>query len=881
MAGGSVVSLGPMGIDYLGCYNSVSDQNVKYLIVVVICSWLAFLVHLLATTSSEYFSPTLASISLKGKIGSNLAGVTLLAFANGAPDVFSSISGLLNTNSADISIGELFGGALFISTMVISAVAILSPAPIKLCWLDFTRDLLFLIVAVSSLAYAGLVVHTMTLTTVAWLLSVYLVYIGSVLLSPWWLRKVCGRRSGEEDESGGGERGGGLSPQSRNPLHERLQTAFWFQDHLISSSSNSLNSTDGASVATSDKCNASTSTSVKTNVGGESTSSRPTTAAAEYKFLILDDPDFERELMQFSTDRAAGATGALASAGAGATTTAGNASREINLSGLSEAFPSLIIEDYIHPHPATAATTTAAISGNNSSINNNNNISNSGSSTANNNAAAINRPLLGPSSQRTPSPTINSTPAPTSTPTPTPTPALPHPLPHLLPLSSTPLPPRKAGRFEISTKWALENSNSPLAEVLLRDSRTDLENEGKVEGYAEERGGSGSGSGSERGSGRGSGGSGGGGGYHALIYSPAGEDSESTTGRTAPHPQHQHHHNHNGQTTWSATNTHTHHHRHNNHHHHHRHNGNGRFLGYLRQLIMRRRHLTAPGRPPTLPERLLSWCEYPFTLARDVTIPTVDPLLWYKPYAVMQPLLAPLFLLGMTGNIHDVVIKGSSFPLAAGFLLAGILPSLWVFLFTHHSKPPPVLLAPETDHQALMSMTLSMPMPMAVGFYHYFVVVWLLLAFFICIAWIYLFATEIVCCLTAVGTMLNIPSYFLGLTVLAWGNSASDLFANLSVARRGLGEMAVAGCYGGPVFNILVGIAASLGCVCVRQYPTPFDLTLDTSAVVSVGFLYLSLATTLFIVAVPCGFTLRPILGYYLIALYSVYTVVQTVLVCQ
>ena len=55
--------------------------------------------------------------------------------------------------------------------------------------------------------------------------------------------------------------------------------------------------------------------------------------------------------------------------------------------------------------------------------------------------------------------------------------------------------------------------------------------------------------------------------------------------------------------------------------------------------------------------------------------------------------------------------------------------------------------------------------------------------------------------------MLNIPSYFLGLTVLAWGNSASDLFANLAVARRGLGEMAVAGCYGGPVFNILVGMS--------------------------------------------------------------------------
>ena len=196
--------------------------------------WLWFLVHLLATTASDYFSPTLASISLKGRIGSNLAGVTLLAFANGAPDVFSSISGILRTNSADISIGELFGGALFISTMVISAIAILSPTYIQLSPLDFTRDILFLLLAVTALAYAGLYVHTMTLVTAGWFLSMYLVYIGSVLLSPWWLRhcRFGGGRHSTMDDHGINE-----STLSTNdlphPLQERLQTAFWFQGMMV------------------------------------------------------------------------------------------------------------------------------------------------------------------------------------------------------------------------------------------------------------------------------------------------------------------------------------------------------------------------------------------------------------------------------------------------------------------------------------------------------------------------------------------------------------------------------------------------------------------------------------------------------------------------
>ena len=74
------------------------------------------------------------------------------------------------------------------------------------------------------------------------------------------------------------------------------------------------------------------------------------------------------------------------------------------------------------------------------------------------------------------------------------------------------------------------------------------------------------------------------------------------------------------------------------------------FLRYLKQLMLRRRHLIET--PRTLPQRIHAYLEYPFVFARDVTIPTVDPSLWYKPYAVLQPLLAPLFLLEMTGTLN-------------------------------------------------------------------------------------------------------------------------------------------------------------------------------------------------------------------------------------
>lgn len=56
------------------------------------------------------------------------------------------------------------------------------------------------------------------------------------------------------------------------------------------------------------------------------------------------------------------------------------------------------------------------------------------------------------------------------------------------------------------------------------------------------------------------------------------------------------------------------------------------------------------------------------------------------------------------------------------------------------------------------------------------------------------------------GTATGIPGSVLGLTLLAWGNSSGDLVTNLAVARAGFPGMAIAGSYGGPLFNVLLGI---------------------------------------------------------------------------
>lgn len=81
------------------------------------CFWV------LGSTADAYLSPVLATISKHLKLSQSLAGVTLLAFGNGAPDVFASISAASGIDSAAAAMGSGFylaassaiGGGFFVS----------------------------------------------------------------------------------------------------------------------------------------------------------------------------------------------------------------------------------------------------------------------------------------------------------------------------------------------------------------------------------------------------------------------------------------------------------------------------------------------------------------------------------------------------------------------------------------------------------------------------------------------------------------------------------------------------------------------------------------------------------------------------------------------
>jgi solute carrier family 24 (sodium/potassium/calcium exchanger), member 6 len=89
---------------------------------------------------------------------------------------------------------------------------------------------------------------------------------------------------------------------------------------------------------------------------------------------------------------------------------------------------------------------------------------------------------------------------------------------------------------------------------------------------------------------------------------------------------------------------------------------------------------------------------------------------------------------------------------------------------------------------------------------------WPLLCFVglvVSVVWISIAVTEVVGVLKAFGIILGINDAILGLTVLAIGNSLGDLFANIAMTRLHFPVLALSGCFGAPMVNILLGIGVS------------------------------------------------------------------------
>ena len=145
--------------------------------------------YLLGSTADAYLSPALVYLTVRFSIPESLAGVTLLAFGNGAPDVFSTIAAggdndsNPDNNNAIKPICVLFGGTVFISSVVLPISVRAAPGRvIAVTPRYFIRDWIFYMIPCIYLLTVLLFIGKIDIYGSLGMLFVYFFYVGVVVV---------------------------------------------------------------------------------------------------------------------------------------------------------------------------------------------------------------------------------------------------------------------------------------------------------------------------------------------------------------------------------------------------------------------------------------------------------------------------------------------------------------------------------------------------------------------------------------------------------------------------------------------------------------------------------------------------------------------------
>jgi Ca2+/Na+ antiporter len=128
--------------------------------------------------AGDFFCPNLNTISQFLNISENISGITILAFGNGAPDLFSSFL-LFESGDPQLALSLLFGASSVITSVVVGLIGILYQ--FQVTRRPFLRDIAFYIGAVSMII-GCLWDNVITLTESILFIVYYVVYVLTVAI---------------------------------------------------------------------------------------------------------------------------------------------------------------------------------------------------------------------------------------------------------------------------------------------------------------------------------------------------------------------------------------------------------------------------------------------------------------------------------------------------------------------------------------------------------------------------------------------------------------------------------------------------------------------------------------------------------------------------
>lgn len=152
----------------------------------------------ICSTVDEFIAPAIVYLSKYLKLSQSLAGVTLLAFANGAGDVITAIVASGSPGGVSYNVGALYGAGFFVLTLVVAFTIVFSPSEIVVDKSVIFRDIGFYILATLLtifIAYQGQITWMSSLS----LLLLYIVYVLVVVLQDWLISRQKNNNTDEEE----------------------------------------------------------------------------------------------------------------------------------------------------------------------------------------------------------------------------------------------------------------------------------------------------------------------------------------------------------------------------------------------------------------------------------------------------------------------------------------------------------------------------------------------------------------------------------------------------------------------------------------------------------------------------------------------------------
>ncbi|EQC28733.1 hypothetical protein SDRG_13607 [Saprolegnia diclina VS20] len=169
-------------IDYLSLHYCNMDA-LPLVSVTLLSTLLCLLFYSVGDTTDRYMVPAVTSIAAITRLDPSVAGATLLAFANGAPDLFSCVASFAGAHThSGFGVGGLLGSGLVIAVFTLGHLAYLAGG-FDLRKSPFMRDVAFYLVTVLGLLLAyriGYISVPMAIAAICW----YAVYTASVVGMP-------------------------------------------------------------------------------------------------------------------------------------------------------------------------------------------------------------------------------------------------------------------------------------------------------------------------------------------------------------------------------------------------------------------------------------------------------------------------------------------------------------------------------------------------------------------------------------------------------------------------------------------------------------------------------------------------------------------------